>query len=194
MPLLILPAFEYTRSRWRNGNGWTREIVALPSTEDFDWRVSIADIDQNGSFSTFPGYRRQQQLLDGEGVELDFDDGPIQRLEPPHGRAAFAGDQPAWARLLDGPTRVFNLIHRESINAELLHRPLVGSMVFFCAPGEHWLIHLRGGQASCRCGPRLEQLEQGDSALLSGWESSERLLLEGGGELLLIHLPPASRD
>ena len=52
----VIPANEYRRERWRNGLGWTREIhAAMPATGGtWDWRLSIAEIEQDAPFSLLP--------------------------------------------------------------------------------------------------------------------------------------------
>jgi hypothetical protein len=42
---------------WKNGGGLTREVLWQPagaSLDDFDWRVSVAQIDSDGPFSIIP--------------------------------------------------------------------------------------------------------------------------------------------
>ena len=74
MPSLhALPAHDYRRERWRNGLGWTREILRQPDREDWDWRLSIAEIQGDAPFSAFPGVERMLVLLHGEGLRLQFD-------------------------------------------------------------------------------------------------------------------------
>ena len=59
MLAIHLPAFGYQRQRWKNNLGWTREIAREPAAgDDFDWRLSLADIDQDCGFSRFPGCQR----------------------------------------------------------------------------------------------------------------------------------------
>jgi hypothetical protein len=55
----VVAANEYRRVRWKNGAGWTREIVRVPDREDWDWRLSIAEIEQDAPFSVFPGIDRE---------------------------------------------------------------------------------------------------------------------------------------
>ena len=58
-----LPAHEYRRERWRNGHGWTREVLRMPeAAEDWDWRLSIAEIERDAPFSAFPGVERELVL------------------------------------------------------------------------------------------------------------------------------------
>src|SRR3546814_923633 len=144
----VIAANEYRRERWRNGLGWTREIHAHRPDPggDWTWRLSIAEIERDAPFSAFPGVDRELVLLHGNGLRLRFDDGESHLLEPPHGRLRFAGERPLTGELVDGPTHDFNLMwRRDAVAAELLHRPLVGPMVFFAEPGTTWALHLLAG-------------------------------------------------
>jgi environmental stress-induced protein Ves len=188
MKIRLLPANEYRRERWKNGLGWTREIERYPSdAEPWVWRVSIAEVDKDGPFSAFPGCDRELVLLTGEGMRLLFDDGETAVLNPPHDRHRFAGERALRAELLNGPTHDFNVIwRRDSLQTQVLHRPLVGPMVFFAEAGVRWLVHLLNGQAAFKDQPLPLRLQQGDSALIEPGESGSRVILDGGGELLLV--------
>lgn len=202
MRVRIVPANEYRRLRWRNGAGWTREIgcaliapqePAQPCAEfqmagvDWDFRLSIAEIEHDGSYSAYPGIDRQQVLLSGAGFELRWSDGRTLRAEPPRGRLAFAGEQAPECRLLDGPAQAFNVFTlRRRAGAQVLHRPLVGPMVFFSEPGVCWAVHLIGGRATIADGGQVRHLEAGDTLML--WADAERAVLDGAGELLLVKL------
>jgi len=189
----LIPATEYRRERWKNGLGWTREVLRWPSgSAEWDWRVSIAEVDKGGPFSSFPGVDRELVLLAGEGMRLDFDDGESVELRPPHDRHRFAGERALSAELFNGPTQDFNLMwRRERVSATLLHRPLVGPMLFFAEPGVRWLAYLLSGRATVKDQLLPLVLEQGDSVLLEPIAGDHhRLVLEGGGELLLVRVAP----
>jgi uncharacterized protein len=188
--LQLIPAHEYRRERWRNGLGWTREILRSPQTgEDWDWRLSIAEIECDGPFSSFPGIERELVLLHGHGVRLRFDDGDVRDVEPPHGRVRFAGERGVSGELIDGPTHDFNLMwRRDRIDAELWHRPLVGSMVLFVEPGERWAVHVLSGHALAIDGMNRISASSGDTFLLNAASERSRYALDGGGELLIIRL------
>jgi uncharacterized protein len=187
----VIPSFEYRRERWRNGLGWTREILRLPDNDDWQLRLSIAEIEQDAPFSAFPGVERELVLLRGEGVRLRFDDGRVHTLLPPHDRLRFAGEDAVAGELIDGVTHDFNLMwRRDQVNAELLHRPLVGSMLFFTEPNAAWAIHLLAGQAEFEGEAGLPPLQQGDTAWLAAGER-RRYALNGGGELLGIRFTSA---
>lgn len=193
----VIPANEYRRVRWKNGTGWTREIARMPDREDWDWRLSIAEIEQDGPFSVFPGIDRELVLIRGNGLRLRFGDGEVRDLQPPHERIRFSGERVVRGELLEGLTHDFNLMwRRDAIAAELLHRPLVGPMLFFTEPGTSWAIHLLAGQARFDATAGLPPLFAGDTAILVNDRERRRYALEGGGELLAIKLAalqPAER-
>lgn len=191
----VIPAFEYRRTRWRNGAGWTREIHAQcpadAATDAWDWRLSIAEITADAPFSTFPGVDRELVLLSGDGLRLRFDAGAAVELLPPHGRHRFQGEDAVTGELLGGPTHDFNLMwRRDRFDADLWHRPLVGAMVVFAEPGSCWVVHLLAGQARFADGSGLPDLAQGDTAILRAGDARLRHVLDGGGEALLIRLAP----
>ena len=189
-----LPAFEYQRVRWRNERGWTREIATGRSQDgQLCWRASIAEIDRDGEFSEFAGLARDQVLISGSGFRLEFAGRDSMTVEPPHGRAHYPGSPAPSCRLLDGPARAFNLFHDPlQIDAQLLHRPLVGPMMVFCQPDQQWLIFLLGGHLVATQGSVATMLEQGDSLWLGTANpapgGTRKTLLDGGGELLMISL------
>jgi len=188
-PTRVIPAALYQRERWRNGRGWTREILRLPEQGDWQLRLSIAEIEHDAAFSAFPGIERELVLLQGEGLRLRFADGRCETLLPPYQRLRFAGEEDIVGELVDGVTQDFNLMwRRDALHAELLHRPLVGNMLFFTEPQAAWAIHLLAGQAVFE-GSELPALSAGDTAWLGAGEW-QRYTLSGGGELLAIRLTP----
>lgn len=195
MRLIHIPANEYRRVRWKNGLGWTREILRWPEDrDDWDWRLSIAEVDQAGPFSAFEGCERELVLLSGQGMRLQFEDGERVELSPPHGRHRFSGERALSAELLDGPTQDYNLIwRRDRIDAQLLHRPLVGPMVFFAEAGVRWAVYVLSGHARVKDHPNIPRLELGDTAVIeTGHGEAHRLILDGAGELLLVRLAPVA--
>ena len=187
----VIPANEYRRERWRNSAGWTREICKFPEVDDWDWRLSIAEIEQDAQFSSFPGIDRELVLLSGHGLRLRFANDTIRELHPPHERIRFAGEDSIVGELLDGPTHDFNLMwRRDAIDAQLWHRPMVGPMVIFIDPGTTWAVYLIAGQARFADESGLPMLAAGDTAILQAGQSRSRHVLDGGGEALLIRMTP----
>ena len=193
---LIIAATDYRRERWRNGAGWTQQIHAEPALEpgqDWGWRLSIAEIEADAPFSAFPGVDRELVLLEGAGLRLRFHDGEVHELLPPHDRLRFAGERPLHGELVDGPTRDFNLMwRRDAVDAQLWHRPLVGTMAVFVEPGETWAVYLMAGQVDFAGGEALPSLRAGDTALLAS-DERRRFLLDGTGEALVMRLAPRAQ-
>lgn len=94
---------------WRNGGGLTRELLAWPSTSDWQLRVSVARIDRDGVFSPFAGMRRWFAVLHGAGVRLALPQGEVT-LTPADAPLAFDGEGAPMCHLLEGPTEDLNLM------------------------------------------------------------------------------------
>lgn len=190
---------DYRRTRWKNDGGWTTEIArddapgggARDGT--FDWRVSIADIERDGPFSSFPGIDRDLLLLAGNGIELDINDDVPLRLDQRFQRVHFSGEDAVTCRLLAGATRDFNVMaHREFVSAEVHARPVNGTMLVFVEPGSSWLIHVFAGQANARGDGQVQPAETGETLLIeSPGLARERIVIEGGGELILVKFSAA---
>lgn len=183
---------DYRRTRWKNDGGWTTEIArddapgggARDGT--FDWRVSIADIERDGPFSSFPGIDRDLLLLAGNGIELDIDDAPPQRLDRRFQHVRFAGESSVGCRLLAGATRDFNvMVRRGVIEAEVIARPLAGPMLIFPQAGVTWLVHVVAGALAARAGDDSIAAEHDDTLLIDA-SGAARIVLEGSGELVLV--------
>ncbi|ODT65206.1 MAG: hypothetical protein ABS75_32405 [Pelagibacterium sp. SCN 63-23] len=113
-PWQVIPWSSHTGRPWKNGGGATTELAAWPDgagLDDFEWRVSVADVASDGPFSHFPGRDRTLFLIDGAGLELSIG-GAVLTLDLSQRRAAFPGDAPTHGRLLAGPIRDLNVMTR----------------------------------------------------------------------------------
>src|ERR1700733_10660545 len=132
-------------SPWKNGSGLTRTIAVSPpgaGLDDFDWRVSIAEVASPAKFSHFPGVDRTILLMDGAGMILQTNDGVVPLTEPfvPY---AFSGDDIVLYRLVNGATHDFNVMTRRGRaradvkvwRSESRHQVTADSAVFFCPRG-----------------------------------------------------------
>ncbi len=93
---------------WKNGGGVTREIACSEPGEPY-WRLSIADVTQEGDFSTFPGLHRVLTVIEGKGMRLQSPTADIHAR--PREPVSFAGDTPIKGHLMQGPVQNFNLIY-----------------------------------------------------------------------------------
>jgi len=196
MSTRVLRNADYRRMRWKNGGGWTTELAVSPEpgADAFEWRISIAEIESDGAFSTFPDCDRYIALLDGLGMRLTFDqagqgDQNQAELRERLRFVRFAGEWHTHGQLVSGPVRDFNVIVRRSaVQAEVWHRPLVGPMVFLAEAGVSWFVFVAGGSAQIKNRNDAAALEAGDSLLLQPDGSAENIVLTGGGELAIVKL------
>jgi len=124
---------------WRNGGGVTCELLAWPSPQDWDWRISVAKVEKNGPFSRFEGVERWFAVLGGAGVRLVLD-GQAHELTLQSAPLCFDGAQPCACELLDGPTKDFNLMVRNGRASARMVR-VVGGMDTGVAPGARVAVY-----------------------------------------------------
>jgi environmental stress-induced protein Ves len=189
--LRLLRAADYRRMAWKNGGGITTEIARDASGDEaFDWRISIAEIAQDGDFSIFPDVDRELMLLDGGGVELLIGSDEPVALTRRYQKHAFPGEAPVSCRLLDGPTRDFNLmVRRGRCAAELLARPIVGAQLLFPAVGTTWLVYVVHGHVSVNERSDVPRAEGGETLVIEFTRSGgSPLVLNGAGELVLVRI------
>jgi environmental stress-induced protein Ves len=111
----ILRSADHKRMPWKNGKGETVEIAVWPpgaTVENFDWRISMATVAEDGPFSVFEGIDRTLSLLSGEGMTLSVagqDPVILDRETPPY---SFPADTPTDATLLSGPITDLNVMTR----------------------------------------------------------------------------------
>lgn len=90
----VLKHQSYRAMPWRNGRGTTLEIAREPAHgEGFAWRLSLADIAEDGDFSAYPGYSRALVLVEGLDLRLRFRRHGHSFLTPTRPAARFEG---AW--------------------------------------------------------------------------------------------------
>ncbi|MEU9347085.1 HutD family protein [Streptomyces sp. NPDC048278] len=112
----ILRAKDRTPAPWKNGGGVTSQVAVDPpgaGTDDFVWRVSVADVASSGPFSAFPGVDRIITVVGGPGMSLTVDGVP-HVIDAPYEPFAFPGDAVTECRLLDGPIVDFNVMVRRA--------------------------------------------------------------------------------
>ena len=95
---------------WPNGAGITYEVTRSPATGDFDWRISLADIDNDGPFSVLEGVDRWIVLMEGEYMIL-ADGETTHRIEE-HVPFFFPGEIAFDCTLGFGQARDLNIMTR----------------------------------------------------------------------------------
>lgn len=101
---------------WRNGGGVTRELLAWPGQDGWRVRISVADIEADGPFSTYPGVQRWFTVLLGGGVALTIA-GTERLCRIGDAPFAFSGESSASCRPLAGASRDLNFMLRDAAGA-----------------------------------------------------------------------------
>lgn len=117
----VIHLADVAASPWKNGGGVTRELAVWPQAEDWVWRMSVADVAQDGPFSVFEGIDRWFAVLDGAGVQLDMA-GKSYPLTPLDAPFFFDGAALVDCHLLAGKTVDFNLMLRRSSASAFMQR------------------------------------------------------------------------
>jgi uncharacterized protein len=113
MTIHILRTQEAPPQAWRNGGGVTRELLAWPpEVEPWSLRLSVADVETDGPFSSFPGVERWFVVTRGAGVVLKFPQGE-RRVALNDAPLCFDGSLAPGCRLIKGATRDLNLMLRD---------------------------------------------------------------------------------
>lgn len=131
---------------WKNGQGRTRQLAIYPAeagSDEFLWRVSVAEVDSAAPFSSFPGVDRQITLLRGAGFTMTLDKQQRHALTVPFEPFAFPGEADVEVELAGGATRDFNLmLRRGKANGRIdvlrggSHIVERGMVLLYCAAGQ----------------------------------------------------------
>jgi uncharacterized protein len=100
---------------WKNGGGVTRELLIWPpeskGTDDWQLRISVADITKDGVFSSFEGVQRAFAVIEGAGVQLQLN-GEWQDVTTESDPVLFDGADAPDCKLIQGATRDLNVMWR----------------------------------------------------------------------------------
>ena len=168
---------------WAHGS--TQLLLAGPDPDAWQWRLSLARINEDGRFSACPATRRLLVPLD---APIALDQQNVLRLRT----IAFAGDPPPDCRLPEGPTRAFNLMLRDGVEGELHARPIVGAMMLPARGQDAWFVFVVSGQVRISRADESRELVAGDYLLIPS--TDDRTILEGGGEIVTAKLTSASQS
>ncbi len=73
MEPMLISAMDKPLQPWRNGGGFTRQLLAWPDDENWLLRISMANVSQDGPFSAWPRDSRRGR---GEANVCRFDHQP----------------------------------------------------------------------------------------------------------------------
>lgn len=168
--LVLLPADRHRSYRWRNGLGTATEIAVEPVGFRSDggradgegdapaapgWTLSIATVESDVAFSSFPGVDRQLMALSAGGLGLVIDGEPVELAR--WQVAAFDGASAVSSRGVVGPTLDLNLmVSRDRFRGSLEVGVVDGSRLVTTPPGATTFVVFLDGTVSA-AGPGLER-------------------------------------
>jgi hypothetical protein len=170
---------DFRRTAWKNGGGETVELAVFPvgaSLEDFDWRISMARVERDGPFSSFPGIDRTILVQSGAGMSLTVD-GLETTLNPDDHPFHFTGDGQTTCHLLAGPVTDINIMSRRSVCSHVV-KPIAANATI--AGGTQTLV-LATSPLTLDASPH--PIEAGDLLVVDPGES----LTIATGQALAIH-------
>ena len=193
MPLSLLRDGTYDRKPWKNGGGITEDVWLFPegaTHDDFDIRLSLAEISREGPFSAFPGIDRTITLVGGDQFVLEFDDGTRRRmtlLDP----FSFDGALTPGSRLDGALSRDFNVMTRRSrwSHQVTVHRN-GGSIDVELDAGAVAVVHPAAGAWQVRSGRHCATASPRDTVIV---QAETGLIVEGepGSAAIVAILNPA---
>ena len=184
-------AADYPVFPWKNGGGETREITVFPAgsgIEDFDWRISMATVAEDGPFSVFEGIDRTFFILEGDGVQLTFDNGKVETIGAAS-HLSFPADAPVRAKLLGDAVVDLNIMSRRSNVRHTARKFDVtgirtvdvnsSATVLFCISGK---LEITAAQRTEILGPR-------DSLTLDD-DQTDAVSVTGEGQIVVVGIDP----
>ncbi len=149
---------------WKNGGGQTTELLKIPEeSENFDLRLSVAQINSDGPFSIFKHIDRWIVLLSGEGVVLQFDERTVE-LNQASAPYYFMGEERVECRLLGESVSDFNLMMRRGYGIAEMMKCQTNQLIRY-SDSDHFFIYEIENK-------RLIELQQGES-----WDTQNKLVI-----------------
>lgn len=177
---------------WKNGAGFTTQIAIYPvdaTTDNFGWRISMAAVTADGSFSIFPEAERSLVVLDGAGVDVAISDGKAERLTCNSEPFTFAADASAYAKLVGGPVLDLNVMTRRDRFTHRVRR--ISGPTTWQASTATLAIFAHGVDLQIDDGAKLTKIACGDTLISEDGASALRIIPESSGNYYLVALQVA---
>lgn len=190
----LIPADAMRRMPWKNGGGVTTEIAIAPAgatLDNFDWRVSTAQVDAAGPFSRFAGIDRSLAVIAGGRLTMHRADFEAVMLAPGEAPVRFPGEADVHATL-DAPLSDFNVMtrrdawahHAEAITLAASERRSLPRL----HPGMQWLVYCVHGVLSIGAG----DVPQGAAAWLDAEGDPDTVVARVGSVGYLVGVWPVA--
>lgn len=116
----VITKDKFVTTPWKNGKGVTTELAISDNSSmaDFDWRLSIATVSEDGAFSDFSGVERNLFLIEGQGIKLKHQlngESQTDHLNQLLDYSSFDGASQTTGTLVDGQIKDLNLMTRQGM-------------------------------------------------------------------------------
>lgn len=190
----LIPADAMRRMPWKNGGGVTTEIAIAPpgaTLDNFDWRVSTAQVDAAGPFSRFAGMDRSLAVIAGGRLTMHRADAEAVTLAPGEAPARFPGEADVHATL-DAPLSDFNVMTRRDAWAHHAEAIALAAGERRSLPrlhrGMQWLVYCVHGVLSIGA----DDVPQGAAAWLDAECDADTVVARVGSVGYLVGLWPVA--
>ncbi len=174
---------------WKNGGGLTRQIACFPPDSDlgsFDWRISMAEVAQDGAFSRFEGADRRLYILEGAGLELRFGAHGLRQLQGGE-HIDFPGEAEVHGRLLDGAVTDLSIMVQRDRQRAYFKKVSVNGSTALDLPWETAALFVCSGRITMK-DPAVVA-NRFDTVMLDA-RHARTLSISGSAEVLLVGLDP----
>lgn len=194
----LIPADAMRRMPWKNGGGITTEIAIAPSgatLDNFDWRISTAQVDAAGPFSRFAGIDRTLAVIAGGRLTMHRAEGETVTVAPGEAPVRFPGEVDIHATL-DAPLSDFNVMTRRGTwahHAEGIALAAGERRALPCAyPGMQWLVYCVRGALVVDGVDVGVDIEQGAALWLDAPSGHDTLVARIGSAGYLVSMWPVA--
>jgi environmental stress-induced protein Ves len=189
----LIRAADCRRMPWKNGGGETAEVAISPSgapLDAFDWRVSMARVDGDGPFSTFPGVDRTLAILAGAGLMLRVADREPVRLDDASLPYTFPADVATSADLLHGPITDLNVMTRRTRCRHRVRRRAAAGREQLPLSAATTLVVCARGRARLTVDGAEQVLGPHDAAHIDGPSGAIHVAGDQRADLLIVEIDP----
>jgi environmental stress-induced protein Ves len=174
--ITIISPDKFNTIPWKNGLGFTTELAINDGAtlDNFDWRLSIASVTEDGEFSNFSGYNRNLVLIEGNGISLVHDKQHTDKLTQSLDIAKFDGGFKTTGVLHDGAIKDFNIMTKHD-KTKVKVDTVIGkkSLVIKVDKTSFTFIYSLSGVTNINNNGELVLCEQGSLAKVTNTESIE---------------------
>jgi uncharacterized protein len=182
---------QYKAMRWKNGKGTTTQLFRFPDVPNYDWRISCANVGDDGPFSQFPGYDRSLSIINGSGMTLSVGSTPDVTITKQSNPFDFSGDDDTMSRLINGPLLDFNVICRRGKIRKAVSRVTMGKGdQLFASLGAEGLMFIYPYRGYVNLSTHADSIEttEGDSYMIESCKELVQLHSTSGCDLFLVRL------